>query len=109
MCHATSMPFANYLGDDVDSLRVLEAMIGAEEYEKQIKSAEAALKETEQRVTAAVRALDQEEAAVKKEAAELTAKRDGLRTGIAGDMLETYDRIARASEELPRRGKYWAA
>jgi diaminobutyrate-2-oxoglutarate transaminase len=25
--HATSMPFANYLGDDVDSLRVLEAMI----------------------------------------------------------------------------------
>lgn len=25
--HATSMPYANYLGDDVDSLRVLEAMI----------------------------------------------------------------------------------
>jgi len=76
--------------------RVLEAMIGAEEYEKQIKSSEAALKETEQRLTAALRALDQDEAAVQKEAAELTAQRDKLRGGIADDMLEIYDRIARA-------------
>ena len=76
--------------------RVLEAMIGAEEYEKQIKSSEAALKETEQRLTAALRALDQDEAAVQKEAAELTAQRDKLRGGIADDMLEIYDRISRA-------------
>lgn len=27
LSHATSMPFANYLGDDVDSLAILEAMI----------------------------------------------------------------------------------
>ncbi len=76
--------------------RVLEAMIAAEEQEKQIKSAEAALKETEQRLTAARRALDLEEAAVQKEAGELTAQREKLRSGIADDMLETYDRISRA-------------
>jgi hypothetical protein len=75
--------------------RVLEAMIGAEEYEKQIKSSEAALKETEQRVSAARRALDQDEAARQQEAAELAAKRDALRGGIGDDTLETYDRIAR--------------
>jgi hypothetical protein len=76
--------------------RVLEAMIAAEELEKEIKSGEAALKETEQRITAALRTLDQEEAAIKKETAELTAQREALRGGIADDMLETYDRIARA-------------
>ncbi len=76
--------------------RVLEAMIAAEEQEKGIKSAEAELKQVEQRVAAAIREIDSEEAARKKEAEELTAQRDKLRTGIVEDTLDTYDRIARA-------------
>jgi len=76
--------------------RELEAMIGAEEQEKQIKAAEAELKQVEQRVQAAVREIDAEEAARKKEAAELGALRDKLRTGIVEETLDTYDRIARA-------------
>lgn len=76
--------------------RVLEAMIAAEEQEKGIKTSEAELKQVEQRVQTAIREIDAEEAARKKEAEELTAQRDKLRAGIVEDTLDTYDRIARA-------------
>ncbi len=76
--------------------RVLEAMIAAEEQEQGIKAAEAELKQVEQRVQAAVREIDAEEAARKKEAEDLSTQRDKLRAGIAEETLDTYDRIARA-------------
>lgn len=76
--------------------RVLEAMIAAEEQEKQIKDAEAELKQVEQRVQTAIREIDAEEAARKKDAQELSAQRDQLRAGIGEEALDTYDRIARA-------------
>jgi len=50
----------------------------------------------EQRVAAAIREINAEEAARKKEAEDLTAQRGKLRAGIVEDTLDTYDRIARA-------------
>ncbi|MBI4466196.1 MAG: hypothetical protein HY656_02050 [Acidobacteria bacterium] len=76
--------------------RELEAMIAAEELEKQIKAAEAELARIEQRVAAALRQLDEEQAERQKESAEHTAQREALRRQIEGDTLAVYDRIARA-------------
>lgn len=76
--------------------RVLEAMIAAEELEKQIKAAEAALAQTEKRVAAALRQLEGEQALQQKEAAELSARRDALRSQVEGETLAVYDRIAHA-------------
>lgn len=76
--------------------RVLEAMIAAEELEKQIKAGEAELAQVEQRVAATLRQLDQEQALRQKEAAELTAQRNALRSQVDEETLVIYDRIARA-------------
>jgi len=76
--------------------RVLEAMIAVEELEKRIKAGEAELKNVEQRVTAALRQLGEEQAALEKEAADLQAQREGLRSQVGEEMLTVYDRIARA-------------
>lgn len=76
--------------------RVLEAMIAAEELEKQIKGADGALKEVEGRVNAALKEIAAVETEKKKEAAALEAKRDQLRGGISDDALTMYDTIARS-------------
>ena len=76
--------------------RVLEAMIAAEELEKQIQAAEAELARVEQHVAATLRQLDEEQALQEKEAAELTARRDTLRAQVEEETLSIYDRIARA-------------
>lgn len=76
--------------------RVLEAMIAAEEWEKQIQAAEAELARVEQRVAATLRELEQEETQKKEEASALTAQRDALRGQVEEDTLAVYDRIARA-------------
>lgn len=76
--------------------RVLEAMIAAEELEKQIKTGEIELAQLEQQVAATLRQLDEEQARRQKEAAALTAQRDALRSQITEDTLAVYDRIARA-------------
>jgi predicted nucleic acid-binding Zn-ribbon protein len=76
--------------------RVLEAMIAAEELEKKIKQTEADLKQVEQRVSAALKQLGEEEAQEKKEAGELERHRDELRAGIGDEALVMYDRIAHA-------------
>lgn len=76
--------------------RVLEVMIADEELEGQIKEAEATLKQVEQRVQAALKQLGEEEAAVKKDAAEVVAHRDELRGEIGEEPLAMYDRIAGA-------------
>jgi len=74
--------------------KVLEAMISAEEEENAIKKAEADLKQVEARVTAALRELEAGQKTIEKEAAELGAQRDVLRSGVGEDMLEMYDHIA---------------
>ncbi len=76
--------------------RVLEAMIAIEDLEKRIKEAEAELKKLEQRVTAALRQLGEEQATLEKEAADLEAQREALRSQEGEEMLSVYDRIARA-------------
>ncbi|MFQ5664154.1 MAG: zinc ribbon domain-containing protein [Terriglobia bacterium] len=76
--------------------RVLEAMIAAEELEKQIKAAEEELAGLEQRVAASLRRFDQEQTVREKEAAELTGQRDALRGQVAEETLTVYDRIAHA-------------
>ncbi|MBI2955848.1 MAG: hypothetical protein HYY26_00915 [Acidobacteria bacterium] len=76
--------------------RVLDAMIALEELETQIKQGEAELAGVEKRTGETLRELGQEEAVRTAEAAELSAQRDGLRSGISDDTLVIYDRIARA-------------
>jgi len=76
--------------------RVLEAMIGAEEEEKKIKSAEAELARVEQRVAAGLKTLEAEQGVCQKEADELSAQRTALRATLPEDTLVIYDRIARA-------------
>jgi predicted nucleic acid-binding Zn-ribbon protein len=76
--------------------RVLEVMIADEELEGRIKEAEASLKQVEQRIQAALKQLGEEEAAVKKDAAEVASRRDELRDQIGEEPLAMYDRIAKA-------------
>ena len=74
----------------------LEAMMAAEELEKEIQAGQAELARVEKEVAAALAALDQEQASWQQEAAALTARRDTLRGQVNAEMLTTYDRIARA-------------
>jgi predicted nucleic acid-binding Zn-ribbon protein len=71
-------------------------MIADEELEGQIKDAEVTLKQVEQRSQSALKQLGEEEAAVKKDAAEITGRRDELRGQIGEEPLAMYDRIAGA-------------
>ncbi|MFQ5777885.1 MAG: zinc ribbon domain-containing protein [Terriglobia bacterium] len=75
--------------------RELEAMIAAEEFEKEIQAAQSELARVEKEVAAALAALDQEQASRQEEAAALTARRDTLRNQVNPEMLTAYDGIAR--------------
>lgn len=76
--------------------RVLEAMIAAEETEKEIKKAEGRLKEVEKRVAELLERLDAEKRDYEKQAAALSSERDQLRAQIGPDNIVMYDRIAQA-------------
>jgi uncharacterized protein len=73
--------------------RILEVMVNAETREKQVKAAEEELKaeaieiEKEKEEARKVTAEDQ------KKLAEWNGKRDGLRQGIAADLLRHYERV----------------
>ncbi|MGB9074365.1 MAG: C4-type zinc ribbon domain-containing protein [Terriglobales bacterium] len=73
--------------------RILEVMVNAEVREKDVKAAEAELKaetaeiEKEKEEARRVTAADQ------NKLAEWNAKRDGLRQGIAADLLRHYERV----------------
>jgi uncharacterized protein len=75
--------------------RILEVMVNAEVREKDVKAAEAELKaetaeiEREKEEARRVTAADQQKLA------EWNAQRDGLRQGIAPDLLRHYERVAR--------------
>jgi uncharacterized protein len=75
--------------------RLLEQMVASEEYDRQVKAAEKALKEAEG-VAARQRAkIEAERSAMEKEVAELEAERSKLVPSIPENLLDNYDRIAR--------------
>lgn len=74
--------------------RVLEAMLGAEDLVKEIKAAEAELKQVEQRVAAELKRLDGEQRARDQETTEQQARRESLRAAIGEEALYAYDRIS---------------
>lgn len=74
----------------------LEAMIAAEQLEQEVKAGEEEVKKVEAEVTRARKELEAEQAEGKAEATELTREQESLRTAIESELLEQYDRIARA-------------
>ena len=75
--------------------RLLEQMVASEEYDRQVKAADKALKEAEG-VAALQRAkIETERSAMEKEVAELEAERSKLVPSIPENLLDNYDRIAR--------------
>ena len=73
--------------------KILEGMLAGETQEKQIKAAEAELKEEtaeieREKADARTRTAEDE-----KQLAEWNSKRDALRTGISADVLRHYDRV----------------
>ena len=75
--------------------RLLEQMVASEDYDRQVKAAEKALKEAEGVATGQRTKIEGERAATQKEVAELEAERSGLLPAIPENLLDNYDRIAR--------------
>lgn len=75
--------------------RLLEQMVASEEYDRQIKAAERALKEAESVAASRQAALEAERSATQKEASALEAERNRVVPSIPENMLDHYERIAR--------------
>lgn len=75
--------------------RLLEQMVAGEEYDRRIKSAEAALKDVEQVERVQRSTIEAERAAAEKELAELDAARARVVAEIPEKLLDHYDRIAK--------------
>jgi len=75
--------------------RLLEQMVASEDYDRQVKAAEKALKEAEVVATGQRTKIEEERAATQKEVAELEEERNGLLPAIPENLLDNYDRIAR--------------
>ena len=75
--------------------RLLERMVAGEEYERQVKAAEQALKEVEAAAQADRRAIEAEQAAAQKELEQDLAERQQAVAAIPEELLEHYQRIAR--------------
>ena len=75
--------------------RLLEQMVAGEEYDRRIKSSEAALKEVEQVERVQRSTIEADRAAAEKELAELEAARARVVAEIPEKLLDHYDRIAR--------------
>jgi len=75
--------------------RLLERMVAGEEYERQVKAAERALKEGEASAQADRQQLEAEQAAAQKELEKDTAERQRAVATIPEDLLDLYQRIAR--------------
>ena len=75
--------------------RLLEQMVAGEEYDRRIKSAEAALKEVEQVERVQRSTIEADRAAAEKELAELEAARARVVGEIPEKLLDHYDRIAK--------------
>jgi len=75
--------------------RLLERMVAGEEYERQVKAAERALKEVEAAAHADRQKLEGEQAAAQKEHDQDTGERQRAVANIPEDLLDHYQRIAR--------------
>ena len=75
--------------------RLLEQMVAGEEYDRRIKSAEAALKEVEAVVGVQRSTIGTDKAAAEKSLAELTAERAVGVAAIPENLLDHYERIAK--------------
>ncbi len=75
--------------------RLLERMVAGEEYERQVKAAERALKEVEASAQAERQKLEAEQAAAQKALQADTAERQQAVAAIPEDLLDLYQRIAR--------------
>ncbi|MFQ5926538.1 MAG: zinc ribbon domain-containing protein [Terriglobia bacterium] len=74
----------------------LEAMVAAEQLEAEVKTGEAQTKQVEAEVARARQQAEAEQQAREAEAAEFSQHQAELRAGIEAELLEQYDRIARA-------------
>ena len=75
--------------------RLLEEMVANEEYDRQVKAAEAALKATDEVARRERAGIEAEKAAQEKDLAALTAERARVVAEIPEDTLDHYERIAR--------------
>jgi predicted nucleic acid-binding Zn-ribbon protein len=76
--------------------RLLERMVAGEEYDVQIKSAEAALKEAEAAAAKEKAALAEERTAEEGKFAAAEAERTGVLAGISEALLAEYQRVAKS-------------
>ena len=83
--------------------RLLERMVSGEEYERQMKAAERALAETDAAAAAERREIEAEQAATQKELEAAEAERAEAAAGVPEDLLDQYQRIARAAQGHRRR------
>jgi predicted nucleic acid-binding Zn-ribbon protein len=75
--------------------RLLERMVAGEDYERQVKAAEQALKEIETATQAERGRIQAEQATAQKELEQATAERENTVAAIPPDLVEHYQRIAR--------------
>src|SRR6266852_6563898 len=75
--------------------RLLERMVAGEEYERQVKTGERAVKEAEAETQAERKRLEGEQAAAQKQFEEATAERERIVGPIDEDLLYHYHRIAK--------------
>ena len=75
--------------------RLLEQMVASEEYDRRIKTADAALKEVEQIERVQRSTVEADRAVAQKELAELEAERGRATAGIPENLLDHYDRIVK--------------
>jgi len=75
--------------------RLLERMVAGEEYERQVKAAEAACKEVEAAAQVERARIQAEQQETRRQAESLEAERQQLLAAIPEDLLDLYQRIAR--------------
>jgi uncharacterized protein len=75
--------------------RLLERMVSGEEYERQTKAAEAALKEIEATANKERQAIQAEYNAAQKELAAADAARGAAVAGVPADLIDHYERLAK--------------
>jgi len=80
--------------------RELEAMIAAEQLEKEVKEAEQQMKQVEAEVAHARQQAEDAQRAREAEADALHQRREQLRDTVSEEPLETYDRIARIHDGI---------
>src|ERR1700730_12478205 len=75
--------------------RLLDRMVAGEEYERQVKTAEAALKEIEARANVERQRIQAEYNAAQKELAAAESVRAGAVAAVPEDLVDHYERIAK--------------